>query len=744
MKTLVVVESPNKVAKISKCLGPDFVVVATCGHFRDLPEEELGVDLATFTPSYQTLPGKSGIVTRLKEALRGASSVLLATDADREGEAIAWHVSQVLKLTAPRRMRFQELTTKALQRAVASAGPLDMHLVDAQQARRVLDRLVGYQVSPLLSVLGSRHSAGRVQSAALQLVVARELAREAFAPQAFWTVSASYSEGFTAQMALQDDKGAWRVVKLRQQAQAAAAAQQMRLGVHRVEAIDAAPTQRYPQPPFTTATLQQAASAQLGLPPSDAMAVAQSLFEKGLITYHRTDSVSLSGEAVEMARAFIARDCPTVLPEASVAYRGAANAQEAHEALRPTAMTLEPGIQLAGSELRLFELIRRRFLACQCKPAQLHVTTVRVAAGTVRLLVKGTVVRAKGFLHYLAEDETSAAAKHEGTSEEETPLPHLELGQKLELREVVEKADETKPPPRFTQATLIREMQRTGIGRPSTFAATVTLLFERNYLLELKKAVAPTPRGRLVAGALACAFPDVVATESTARMEAQLDEVAAGKLRWSRALREWNVGFSERLRVAADVFGRFARENAALVDSVGEASKPTGRQCPKCDKELLLRPGPKGAYLSCSGWPTCDFRADPSAKPSAAKCPKCSGAMVEQIGKFGRYARCVDTSCEGRLDRSQATAEECPRCGSKLHDKGAFLGCSSYPTCNFTVDVKALAAARRGGCTCPKCQRLLVQREGAKGPFLACVGYPECRYTAGVPTKVARRAAGQR
>ncbi|HEY1086546.1 MAG TPA: DNA topoisomerase, partial [Archangium sp.] len=490
-----------------------------------------------------------------------------------------------------------------------------------------------------------------------------------------------------------------------------------------------------PQAPFTTSTLQQAASAQLNLAPADTMATAQALFEKGLITYHRTDSVALSDEAIAMARDFISRDRPELLPEQPVRYRNADAAQEAHEAIRPTALQADAEVQLSAAEEALFSLINRRFLASQCRPALLDVTTARIAAGSERLLARGIVVRFVGFRHYLAEDETTAARAHEGEAEAELALPKFARGQALALKEAKSKGDSTKPPPRFTQATLIRELQRTGIGRPSTYAATVTLLFERRYLLEEKKAVAPTPRGRLVDGALSVAFPDVVATAYTAQLEAQLDEVAAGKRRWKAALGDWHTGFAAQLASASGVLQRFAREHAELVDAVGEASKGTGKPCPKCTKELLIKHGSKGPFISCSGWPSCDYRADPSARPSALKCPTCAAPMVEQDGKFGRYARCTAAGCSGRIDQSVTTKEECPRCKSPLKDKGAFLGCSAYPTCTFTVDTKALAQAKKSGAVCPKCSRPMVQRKGARGAFLACVGYPECRHTAEVPSK---------
>lgn len=749
MPTLVVVESPNKIAKIQKCLGPAYSVVATVGHFRDLPQTELGVDVTSWTPTYVALPGKEGVVNKLRDALKRADGVLLATDADREGEAIAWHVAQTLRLTSPRRIRFQELTPAALKAAVAKAGPLDVHLVDAQQARRVLDRLVGYQVSPLLQPFGSGHSAGRVQSAALHLVVEREKAREAFRPQDFWTVTAHYG-AFRAVAAEQDEKGVWASARYRSAHDAASAvAAAKACAQHRVAALEVKQAQRAPKPPFTTATLQQAASAQLGFKPADTMALAQQLFELGAISYHRTDSVALSAEAVQMARDFIAREYPEALPSTPVVYRNQDAAQEAHEAIRPTALRLVD-VSLDERQEQLFGLISRRFLACQCRPAGLEKTVARLVAGGVSFLARGSVVRFPSFLRFSgADDEETVAAKHEGLDEgdDETTLPPLRVDELVNVRDVVVKADKTKPPPRFTQATLVRELQRTGIGRPSTYSATVEVLFARRYLEEEKKAVFPSPRGRLIDGALATAFPDVVAADYTASMERQLDEVASGKRRWKDTLTGWYAKFSAQMERADGVLQQFAKAHSALVDAAGDAPKPTGKPCPSCGKELLLKVGRHGAFLSCSGFPRCEYRADPSSRPSTQRCPKCNGPMTEQNGKFGRYARCDNRACEGRVDAAATTTEACPRCKKPLRDKGTFLGCSDYPRCSFTVDVKALERAKKSGTKCSKCSSLMVERKGAKGVFLSCLRYPACKETADVqsraPAKSPRKAAGR-
>lgn len=741
--TLVVVESPNKITKVTKCLGPGFKVVATLGHFRDLPEDELGVDVASWTPSYQTLRTKASVVPKLRAAAAEASQVLLATDADREGEAIAWHVAQVLGLEGAKRIRFQEITPAALKRAVAEATALDGHLVDAQQARRVVDRLVGYQVSPLLRAFGPNHSAGRVQSATLHLVVLREVEREAFTPVPFWILMAHYAEGFSAKYAAETN-GRWAPARFTSEAEARAAEALAEAAPHRVEALDTAPVEQKPKAPFTTSTLQQAASATLSFTPAKTMAAAQALFEKGAITYHRTDSVALSDEAIAMARDFLSTTHPDALPTEPVRYRNAATAQEAHEAIRPTAMQLEPDVTLRSDEEALYSLISRRFLACQCRPAVLQRTTVRTEGGGVRFLATGSVVTTPSFLAFLAEDEEKAAAKYESgdaAAGEEKRLPRLATGAALELKHLGVRPDTTKPPPRFTQATLIREMERQGIGRPSTYAATVGTLFERSYLGEEKKGVLPTPRGRLVDGALAAAFPTLVAAQYTAQLEARLDDIAAGVRHWKAELTDWYRPFSRLVGAAQSAIAAYYNANRAFVDAVSGAPKPTGKPCPRCAKELLLKEGKKGPFLGCSGYPACTYAADPSAHACAHRCPKCDGAMEEVDGKFGPYARCLAAACGGRLDTAATTTHLCPRCGSPMKDRGAFLGCSRYPECSHTLDKKALEKAEKRGTRCPKCKRPVVEKRGPRGKFLGCSGYPACTYTQELPARRAKRGA---
>lgn len=738
MTRLMVVESPNKIAKVQKCLGAGWRVVATVGHFRDLPERELGVDATSWAATWVVDAQKRSVVERLREAAARAEAVFVATDGDREGEGIAWHVLEVLGPLGrrARRVKFDALTAAVIQRAVASAGELDRHLVAAQQARRMLDRVVGYSVSPLLRPFGGNHSAGRVQSATLHLVVAREKEREVFRPVPFWTLTAHYKEGCFARWAQQDAHGRWALARFSTQAAALAAEGDIRTARHEVQHLETMPVERRPKPPFTTSTLAQAASAELGFTPSQTMALAQKLFEVGAITYHRTDSVSLSPEATEMAREWLTGNHPECLPAAPVVYRNADTAQEAHEAIRPTAVVLEAETSVEPDAELLFSLIARRFLASQCKPALFERTVARVSAGPHTLLAAGQVLTQPSFLAFLAEDEDTAAARAEALDNprerEDGKLPRLSVGQRLELARVDRQGDETKPPSRFTQATLVREMERTGIGRPSTYASTVQTLFTREYLAELKKAVTPTPRGRVIDSVLELAFPSLVQTAFTADLERQLDEVAVGRRTAPTTLTEWHKGFAQQLSSAPAAIGAWYTAHQQLVEDVAGAPKATGKACPRCGKELLLKRGAKGPFLACSGYAPsggCTYAADPSVRPSTHRCPKCQGGMEEQDGKFGAWARCLTVGCDGRVDAAALTQHRCPLCNAALRDKGAFLGCSAFPTCRFSVDKKAWERALKKGRTCPDCRRPLVERRGQRGKFLACTGYPACRHT---------------
>ena len=364
-------------------------------------------------------------------------------------------------------------------------------------------------------------------------------------------------------------------------------------------------------------------------------------------------------------------------------------------------------------------------------------TTVRTRAGELRFLATGTTVLFPSFLSFLHGD---AAPATEADEEESPELPVLTVAQALHPTELTAKGDATKPPARYTQAGLIAAMERTGIGRPSTYAATITTLFERNYLGQERKGVLPLPRGRLVDAAVGVAFPSLVEASYTADMERRLDEVAGGRRRWKDALREWQGPFSKALAEASRTMAAWYNANQAWVDSISGAPRHTGKACPRCARELLLREGAKGAFLACSAYPACTYSADPSARTSERSCPACHGAMEELDGKFGAYARCLTPGCKGRVDAAMTTQDACPRCAQPLRDKGVFLSCGGYPTCRFTVDKKAWAAAKEAPHPCPDCGKPMVERVGKKGPFLGCTGFPECRHLEEVPK---RKAGGK-
>lgn len=724
MVKLLVVESPNKCKKIEQYLGTGFKVLATAGHFRDLPKGDLGVDLDTFELSYEVNEEKTDVLARLKKAAAAADEVFLATDADREGEAISWHIAEALRLKAPKRVKFIEITEKALRAAVAAPGKIDQDLVDAQQARRVIDRLVGFQVSPLLAPFGPKNSAGRVQSATLHLVVERELARERFTAKPFWTLAAAYQNGLTAKYATVGEDGSLTETRFDSE-EAARDVERRAQGPHQVKALDTKPVERKPKPPFTTSTLQQAASVTLSLKPDATMSLAQGLFEKGAITYHRTDSTALSEDSIQMARAYIQATYPEALPPQPPRYAQKKDAQGAHEAIRPTSLDEETPADLSAEEAQLYALVRKRFIACQCAPARFNQTTITLTAGDTTWRARGSVLTFPSFLRFLDADEDEK--KDDET--EEPRLPAVAAGEVLELKAITVASKTTTPPGRFTQASLVKEMERLGIGRPSTYAATVAVLFARGYCEEEKKWVIPTPKGRIIDEALGAAFSDLIDAAYTAEMETRLDQVADGKRRWKDELRTWYGSFSPLLSAAPSKLAAVAQAHPELAQLVPAAPQATDRTCPSCSQPLLLRTA-KGdrKYLACSAYPKCSFIADPNFESFSEPCPTCQGAMMKQVGKFGPYARCIKKECTGRRDLGEADGEPCPICSTPTKDRGDFLSCSKYPECKGAWNKQGLEKAKKAQHKCSKCQRLLVPKKNSHGTYWGCSGYPVCSH----------------
>ncbi|WP_022798377.1 type I DNA topoisomerase [Thermus islandicus] len=715
--TLVVVESPAKARSIQKMLGPSYEVRASKGHVADLPERTLGVDVERgFTPTYEVIREKKAVVEELKRAARG-KRLLIATDPDREGEAIGWHVARLLGRDPkePIRVEFHEITPKVVRQAVEAPRPIDQNLVDAQQARRVLDRLVGYNLSPLLSVEFRKRalSAGRVQSVALRLVVEREEEIEAFRKEEYWTLTGEFSvEGKTLPALLLevDGKRLWTgqgekegKLHVRTEAEAQALAKAVGEMPYRVAQVETRERRKAPPPPFTTSTLQQAASSRLGYTASRTMRIAQRLYEGvdlpegtvGLITYMRTDSVRVSPEALQAAREVI-REAFGVeyLPEAPRAYRNRKEGvQDAHEAIRPTDPRRTPESlrrHLTEEEYRLYDLIWRRFLASQMRDALYEQTSVFLESGGQRYLFRasGSVLRFEGYLKAWGREE-------EG---EEPPVPAVPEGAPAKLLRAIPEQHFTEPPPRYTDASLVKAMEELGIGRPSTYAPTLETLEKRGYVERRGRTLLPTPLGREVTRYLKERFPQVVAYEFTARMEDRLDQVEEGRAPWPQVVLEFYEPFlAELAQVPKKACPRCGRPLELKVSRYGQflgctgypectyteplerrEAEPIGEDCPKCGKPLLRKEGRYGSFIACSGYPGCDYTRD-DGRPTDRTCPKCGGRILEKRDRRGRpYYKCEERTCDF-LSFYPLLDKPCPTCGWPLVKKGE--GACLNPAC---------------------------------------------------------------
>ncbi|RKQ84181.1 type I DNA topoisomerase [Brockia lithotrophica] len=673
-EALVIVESPAKAKTIAKFLGRGVRVVASMGHVRDLPKSQLGVDIENgFTPKYITIRGKGQVLKELKERAKKAEKIYLASDPDREGEAIAWHLAQYLGLdpNSPIRVVFHEITKPAVQASFREPRAIDQRLVDAQQARRILDRLVGYKLSPLLWQKVKRGlSAGRVQSAALKLVVDREREIEAFVPEEYWTLTAYLRAGegeFSAEfVGFGEDK-----VPLRSREDVDAVLRKLEGAEFVVAAVETKPRRRSAPPPFTTSTLQQEASKRLGFRPARTMRVAQELYEGlpvgdegpvGLITYMRTDSTRLSPLAVEAGQAFIRETYGSEYVGQVSAGKKRENVQDAHEAIRPTDVRRTPEAvkpYLSRDQYRLYKLIWERFVASLMAPAVYNATSATLAAGEARFRASGSVLVFPGFLRVYADVKEDAAEKER---EEERSLPPLAAGERLELLRFEPKQHFTQPPARYTEAQLVKAMEELGIGRPSTYAPTLETLTKRRYVVLEDRRLRPTELGRLVTELLEGHFPEIVDVGFTANLESQLDQIEEGKLPWRRVLEEFYAWFSERLREAERTIAR-----------VELAPQYAGENCPVCGRPLVIKEGRYGPFLACSGYPECTYTR-PLLKSLDIPCPKCKqGVLVERRSRKGRV----------------------------------FYGCSRYPECDFVVWQKPDPTP------CPVCGGLLViERNG--------------------------------
>ena len=758
-KQLVVVESPAKAKTIGKYLGPGYRVRASVGHIRDLPERELGVDVAHgFEPTYVTIRGKGKVIQELRREAEGASTVVLATDPDREGEAIAWHVAEQLGFNAGeadgngrggkpvfRRVLFHEITRDAVQRALHHPQRIDMRKVEAQQARRILDRLVGYQVSPLLwKPIRPGLSAGRVQTVALRLIVERELEIRAFTAEEYWSIAALLERGgqqFEAKLHQIDGKA----FRLANEAEANVALADIAGLPFVITDLKRRERVKNPPPPFTTSTLQQEAAKRLGFTAQRTMRTAQHLYEGvdvgaegavGLITYMRTDSTRIAGEAAAAAREWLkAQFGSRYLPGAPRLWAGKQqkSAQEAHEAIRPTDATRTPESvrpYLDRDGYRLYELVWLRFVAGQMSPALYDTTTVdfdlRAASGrSYGFRATGSTVKFDGYTRLYQE------AKEEGdhrTLAELAPLPDLAEGDGCRLESLTPAQHFTQPPPRFTEASLVKELERLGIGRPSTYAQIISTLTDREYAKLEQKKFQPTPLGETVAGVLIRLFPDLFSVDFTSLMEAELDKIEEGELAWQRVLNDFYQPFQRQL-TAGEKAG-----DAIIRDAVTADAGP----CPECGRELGVRWNRYGRFLACTGYPDCrytrslDQEKKAEAKPTGLTCPSCGGDLVEREGRFGVFISCSNyPKCKYTQPRT-VPGLRCPKCGQgdvgeKRTRRGKpFWGCTRYPDCDWSTWDEPVAIG------CPSCDSPYLVRKStkARSEFLKC---PACRheYTAG-------------
>ncbi len=730
----MVVESPAKAKSLSKMLGDGFEVRASKGHVADLPEHTLGVDVENdFAPTYEVKKEKKEVVKELKKAAQGRQ-VLIATDPDREGEAIGWHLARLLGLDpkGPLRVEFHEITPKVVQEAVKTPRPINQNLVDAQQARRVLDRLLGYNLSPLLSLEFRRRalSAGRVQSVALRLVVEREEEIEAFQPEVYHVVwgrflAVAAREGPKAlevEARLQEVRGKrlWLGeaekegrLHLKEEAEVQALLSELQRASYRVGTVEVKERRRPPPPPFTTSTLQQAASSRLGYTASRTMRIAQRLYEGvdlpegtvGLITYMRTDSVRVSPEAIAKAREVIRGAFgPEFLPEAPRAYQNKkAGVQDAHEAIRPTDPARSPEAvrpYLSEEEYRLYDLIWRRFLASQMKEALYETTSALLPSqdGAFVFRASGSVLKFEGYLRAWGREQEAASRSEQ--PEAEPPLPPLLEGSPAQLLEARAERKVTEPPPRYTDATLVKTLEELGIGRPSTYAPTLETLERRAYIQRQGRTLLPTPLGREVVRYLKARFPRVVAYDFTAKMEDRLDEVEEGRAAWPKVVWEFYAPFLEELaQVPRRTCPRCGRPLELKVSRFGQflgctgypgctyteplekrESEPLQEACPRCGRTLVRKTGRYGRFIACSGYPECDYTRD-EAPSTGFSCPKCkTGEVLEKRSKRGKaYYRCNEKGCDF-LSFYPLLPEPCPRCGWNLVQGKGVKGCSN-PDC---------------------------------------------------------------
>ena len=696
-KKLLIVESPAKAKTIQKYLGKDFIVKASMGHVIDLPEKEFGVEIEKgFKPKFVTIKGKDKVLKEIKEAAKKSDEIYLATDPDREGEAISWHIANALKRIKKDniyRVRFHEITKKAIQEAVKNPDKIDENKVYAQHARRILDRIVGYTISPLLSRKFKRAlSAGRVQSVALRLICDREEEIRKFIPKEYWTVEGVFrkeNKEFPGKLWAVDGKKLDKFDIPNEKA-ANELVEKAKKAQFRITKVERKERRRKPLPPFITSTLQQEASKRFGFPAKLTMQIAQQLYEGidlgservGLITYMRTDSTRVSDEAVKEARKFIKEEIgKDYLPARARSYetKKPSSAQDAHEAIRPTSVYRTPESvkqYLTPEQFKLYDLIWRRFVASQMKDAVFNTVSVDIEGNRLTFRSTGSTLKEEGFLKvYPIEFE-------------EKLLPELEEGETVEAKEIKGVQHFTEPPPRYTEGTLVKALEEEGVGRPSTYATIISNIIQRGYVEKEKQKLKPTELGEFINSLLKRLFPKVVDVKFTASVEEELDKIEEGVKNWRELLTEFYFGeFKDLLEKAKE-------------ELKGVKGEEIGRECPECGAPLLKVHGRYGTFIACSNYPQCKYKESLKEEPqkTGEKCPECGGDLVIKSGRYGR-----------------------------------FIACSNYPECNYTAPVTYGK--------CPKCgEGEVVERRSKKGKrFYGCSRYPECDFVSSKPPKGSKK-----
>jgi DNA topoisomerase I len=758
-KALVIVESPAKAKTIGKYLGKQYVVKASLGHIKDLPKKDLAVDIEhDFTPRYEVIEGKKKLISELKQAAKGVDSVYLAADPDREGEAICWHLKEELepkKAGKPTilRVMFNEITANAVKKAFDKPVAVNIHLVEAQQARRVLDRLVGYKISPLLWDKVRRGlSAGRVQTVALRLIVEREREVRAFQKQEYWTIDVALNAKKPPILTARLNKRGDETPQVQNEGAAKSIVDDLVEASYVVRSVTTREKKRNPVPPFITSTLQQESSRKLRFSVKRTMMLAQGLYEGkelgeegsvGLITYMRTDSTRVSEDALAEVRAFVGeRYGQNYLPESSNVYKTKKDAQDAHEAVRPTSVLRTPESvekYLAEDELKLYRLIWMRFVASQMMPAVFDQTTIDINAtgkSNIAYLFRatGTVQKFDGFLRVYQEGKDE---KDEEDEELQHKLPMVTEGEVLRFKEIRPEQHFTEPPPRYNEATLVKKLEADGVGRPSTYASILSTIQDREYVTKEGGKFMPTELGMVVTDLLLESFSDLFDVKYTARMEEELDEIEEGKLEWRDAMAEFYGRFQKDLEHAEE-----------HMTDIKRMEKPTDLTCEKCGKPMVIKWGKHGSFIACTGYPECTNtreltvdlpdvdKADLTEQDEQEYCENCGRPMVLKKGRFGQfyacsgYPDCKTTKQIGGEQRKDVPLEEvCPQCGSNLVKKfgryGEFVACSNYPKCKY-VKQKTI------GVPCPNCSEgEVVERRSKRGKtFYGCNRYPECDFVA--------------